>query len=168
MSIDIREYRDGDLESCRDLWRELTERHRDIYASPTIGGADPGQHFDTYLRRENLAGPWVVVDGTEVVGMGGLLLNGSEAEVEPVVVRSAYRSRGIGTRLLERLKAEAKARGVKQLSIRPVARNVEAIALFHRAGFSILGHLDMFLELGGGGEGRWQAGIEIHGHRFLY
>ena len=70
--------------------------------------------------------------------------------------------------LIEQLKAEAGARGVEYLSIRPVARNVEAIKCFHRAGFSLLGHIDMFLDLTKQSDEAWKDGIEIHGHAFRY
>ncbi len=42
--MDVRAYQREDYEACRELWRELTERHRDIYGDPTIGGAIPGAH----------------------------------------------------------------------------------------------------------------------------
>jgi hypothetical protein len=44
--MSIREYMPADLETCRELWPALTQRHRDIYANPSIGGADPGMEFD--------------------------------------------------------------------------------------------------------------------------
>jgi ribosomal protein S18 acetylase RimI-like enzyme len=168
VSATIREYESRDLERCRGLWRELTQRHRDIYASSSIGGDNPGDRFDEYLGTENLAGPWVAVEGSDVVGMAGLLVSGIEAEIEPVIVQTQFRSRGIGTELIDRLKTEARVRGVEYLSIRPVARNVEAIACFHRAGFSLLGHLDMFVRLTDSGDRKWKHGIEIHGHAFRY
>jgi hypothetical protein len=40
--VKIRNYRADDLAACRALWVELTEWHRQIYASPQIGGTDPG------------------------------------------------------------------------------------------------------------------------------
>jgi hypothetical protein len=36
----IRHFRSADLEACRALWVDLTERHREIYADETIGGPD--------------------------------------------------------------------------------------------------------------------------------
>ena len=168
MSVTIREYEPSDLEVGRDLWRDLTQRHRDIYDSPTIGGNDPGSQFDEYLEKTNLAGPWLAVEGSTVVGMAGLLLSGGEAELEPIVVRPSWRSRGIGTLLIEHVKAQARARGVRSLSIRPVARNVEAIACFHRAGFTTLGHLDLFLQLTDDDDSRWKSEIVIHGNEFRY
>ena len=168
MNVVIREYQDRDFESCRQLWSELTQRHRDIYSDQSIGGDDAGVHFERYLKKTNLAGPWVAEENSVVVGMAGLFVEGDEAEIEPIVVRAGFRSRGIGTLLLERLKAEAKARGVGYLSIRPVARNVEAIRCFHRAGFSLLGHIDMFLDLANESDQEWVEGVTIHGHAFRY
>jgi GNAT superfamily N-acetyltransferase len=147
VSLSIRPYQPSDLEVCRDLWRELTQRHRDIYEDPTIGGEDPGMAFDAYLENPHLAAVWVVEQEGVVVALSGLLLEGEEGEVEPIVVRSGERSKGIGRQLLEHAIDEAKLRGVRFLSIRPVARNIEAISLFHRAGFHALGHLDLTMDL---------------------
>ncbi len=168
MSILIRSYRPADLAACRELWRELTQRHRDIYNDSTIGGADPGLYFDQYLTRPNLGGVWVAEQDAAVVGLCGLLLDGTEGEIEPIVVSAARRSRGIGRRLLRHLIAEAKRRGLKFLNIRPVARNAEAITLFHRAGFRTLGHIQMFTDLRPAKKGKWRTGVDLHGNPFRY
>lgn len=168
MNFTIREYQDRDLESCKHLWRELTQHHRDIYLDQSIGGEDPGIYFERYLKKTNLAGPWVTEEGSTIVGMAGLLIDGEDAEIEPIVIRSEFRSRGVGSLLIEKLKTEAKERGVDYLSIRPVARNVEAIKCFHRAGFSLLGHIDMFIDLTEESDEGWKDGITIHGHAFRY
>jgi GNAT superfamily N-acetyltransferase len=167
VNTNLREYQDRDLADCQLLWLELTQRHRDIYSDQSIGANDPGIYFERYLRKANLAGLWVAEEGT-VVGMAGLLMDEHEAEIEPIVIRSEFRSRGVGTLLIEKLKAEAKKRGVEYLSIRPVARNVEAINCFHPAGFSLLGHIDMFLDLKEESSGDWKDGVTIHGQAFRY
>ena len=168
MNVTIREYQDQDLESCKQLWRQLTQRHRDIYFDQSIGGDDPGIYFERYLKKKNLAGPWVAEEELTIVGMAGLLIDDEEAEIEPIIIRSEFRSRGVGTLLIEQLKAEASARGIVYLSIRPVARNVEAIKCFHRAGFSLLGHIDMFIDLTEESDEGWKDGITIHGYAFRY
>ena len=65
---------------------------------------------------------------------------------------------------------EAARAGAVYLSIRPVARNAAAMACFHRVGFRLLGHIEMFRQLGeaetGGDRSRWQEGIAIHGLEF--
>src|SRR5688572_15588226 len=107
MNVTIREYHDRDLENCKQLWRQLTQRHRDIYFDQSIGGDDPGIYFGHYLKKTNLAGPWVAEEESMIIGMAGLLIDGEEAEIEPIVIRSEFRSRGVGTLLIEKLKAEA-------------------------------------------------------------
>jgi GNAT superfamily N-acetyltransferase len=166
--LTVRPYEPRDLEACRDLWRELTQRHRDIYDDQTIGGDDPGPYFDeTYLKLLNLAGVWIAEREGAVVALTGLLVNGDEAEVEPVVVTASLRSQGIGRQLIERMIEEARSRSIRFLSIRPVARNVEAIELFHEAGFRKLGHLDMFMHLGDD-ERSFKEGVTVHGRDFSY
>jgi GNAT superfamily N-acetyltransferase len=168
MTETIRPYRAQDLAAGRRLWRELTQRHREIYDDPSIGGDDPGAGLDEYLANPKLAGPWVTVREGEVVALGGLLIEGPQAEIEPVIVAPEHRSRGVGTRLIHFLVAEARTREVAVLSIRPVARNREAIACFYRAGFTLLGHLDMFLDLKSTGGRGWKRAIRIHDHEFGY
>jgi ribosomal protein S18 acetylase RimI-like enzyme len=85
-----------------------------------------------------------------------------------VVVKTGCRSRGLGTMLLEHVKVEAIAREVTHLSIRPVGRNVEALQCFHRAGFTILGRVDLFVELSEGREGKWKPGVTLHGREYRY
>lgn len=168
MTIIIREYQEGDLESCKLLWRELTQHHRDIYSDQSIGGDDPGIYFERYMQKATLAGLWIAEGDSIVIGMAGLLIDEGEAEIEPIVIHREFRSRGIGSLLLEKLKAEARKRSVEYLSIKPVARNVEAIQCFHRAGFSVLGHIDMFLDLSKEDDQGWKDGVTIHEHVFRY
>ena len=103
-----------------------------------------------------------------VVGLTGLLGDGDETEIEPVVVSAAHRARGIGRRLLEHMLAEARARGATSVSIRPVARNALAIRRFHAAGFRILGHIEMFQKLDPASDHGWKPGLDLHGHEFLF
>lgn len=161
----IREYHPSDLESCRRLWAELTEWHRRIYEDPTIGGSDPGEYFDRHLSEVGSENLWVAVEDGSVVGLTGLMGEGAEAEVEPIVVSEPHRNRGIGGILLEFAVAEARGRGVKYLSVRPVARNTGAIEFFHKRGFVNLGHIELFMDLYGGA---WREGPRLFGRAFRY
>jgi hypothetical protein len=52
MEYNVRPYRDDDREACRELWRELTQTHRDLYEDQSIGGeGDLGEYFDEHLNR---------------------------------------------------------------------------------------------------------------------
>jgi hypothetical protein len=57
--ITIRQYDLSDLEGCRALWVELTQRHREIYNDPTIGGDSPGLYFDKHLAQTGSKCLWV-------------------------------------------------------------------------------------------------------------
>ena len=97
----IRRYKPEDLESCRALWVELTEWHRHIYQSPSIGGPDPGRYFDEHLSRVGPEHVWVAQLDGRIVGMSGLIPSEAEAELEPLVVSESHRGLGIGRQLAE-------------------------------------------------------------------
>ena len=163
--VSIRPYQPPDYDACRQLWVELTERHRLIYDDPTIGGDDPGAAFDAYLATTARVESWVADAADGVVGLTGLFVDGDGGEVEPVVVAARVRSRGIGRQLVARAVEEARARHLENVSIRPVARNVEAMALFHELGFRAVGHVDLFMDLRGRAR---RPGIELHGLPYEY
>ena len=149
MSPSIREYRPSDLDRCRELWRSLTQRHRDIYDDPTLGGSDPGVEFDAHLTEPHLHRVWVAELTDRVLGFCGLLVRGDESELEPIVVDPSHRSHGIGALLAQRAIAESRRLGVKYVNVRPVARNLEAIRFFHRQGFRLLGRFELSVALEG-------------------
>jgi GNAT superfamily N-acetyltransferase len=150
------------------LWAELTEHHRRIYEDPSIGGTDPGDGFDGYLAAPERVASWVADLDGRVAGLTGLLDRGASGEVEPVVVTSALRRQGVGQLLIERVAAEAAARGYEYLVIRPVTRNVSAIRRFHDAGFQTLGgHVDLTMDLASRRHG-WLEGARLHGLDFRY
>ncbi len=164
----IRAYRSTDIDECRSLWVTLTQRHRELYADPTIGGSDPGLFFDAYLARVGPMRIWVAEQSGKVIGFVGLIVAGDDAEVEPLVVRSGCRGKGVGLALLRRVTEQARRLNVRYLGIRPVARNREAIALFHRAGFRKLGQIEMFTALSESARRGFNRRVELFGQRFGY
>jgi N-acetylglutamate synthase-like GNAT family acetyltransferase len=165
-AITIRRYRPEDLESCRVLWVELTKWHRHIYQSPDIGGSDPGRHFDEHLSRVSPEDIWVAEVGGQVVGLVGLILGENDAELDPLVVSTSYRGRGIGRQLAKAAIETARAAGVHQLTVRPVARNEQAIRFFHELGFDILGHIDLFMDFAPTDRQSWRSGERVAGKDF--
>jgi len=164
--VTIRPYRPADLESCRALWVELVQRHRHLYDDPSIGGKAPGLHFDRHLACVGPERVWVAEGEGKVLGMAALILDGDEAETDPIVVASTHRSQGIGQALLNRAVEEAKALGARYLHVRPVARNLAAISFYHRSGFRLLGRVELCMELQPSAPGTWKPGPELLGLSF--
>jgi ribosomal protein S18 acetylase RimI-like enzyme len=148
-ALRIREYATSDLERCRELWRALVQRHRDLYADPTIGGDEPGLELEAHLARADLSKLWVAEIDGRVVGLCGLLLEGEESALEPIVVDPAQRDRGVGAALARAAIEASRQLGMKFVNVRPVGRNVEAIRFFQRQGFRILGRLELSCQLRG-------------------
>jgi GNAT superfamily N-acetyltransferase len=168
MNVVIRDYEARDYDACRSLWVELTQHHRNIYEDPTIGGDDPGGGFDRYLENPRRRGTWVAEVKGSVVAFGGLLVHSEEGEVEPVVVSQPYRDKGIGTRLVEHVVEQARAKGVRFLYIRPVARNERAISLYVRLGFNALGGVELLQDLTSSYDRKWKPGIKIFDNELRY
>lgn len=164
----IRSYRSSDLASCRALWIEMTQRHRDIYEDPSIGGEDPGLEFDEHLARVGPDLTWVAESDDGIVGFVSLIHEGEEAEIEPIVVKPEVRGSGIGHQLVEYAVEQARELGVLCLSVKPVARNEEAISFFYDAGFRTLGHVQLFRWLGDTFPDQWKKGPELFGRQFDY
>jgi GNAT superfamily N-acetyltransferase len=143
----IRPYTDGDLAACRGLWAELTQHHRELYQDPSIGGEHPEMGFDDYRGRPDLAGTWVACREGRVAGMTGLLMNGDEGQIEPVIVTAELRGQGIGEALILHARNEAVAREARFLSLMPVARNTRAIQKFIALGFDTVGLIDLVQDL---------------------
>jgi GNAT superfamily N-acetyltransferase len=144
----------------------MTQRHRDIYDDPSIGGENPGSEFDEHLQRVGEKRVWVAVLADVVVGFAALVQEGEQAEVEPIVVSSKHRGQRIGERLLQHVTDKAKESGVLCLGMKPVARNEDAIRFFHGAGFRTIGHIHLFKWLGESTPGQWKPGPELFGLKF--
>lgn len=159
--VEIRNYQADDLAACRDLWVELTEWHRHIYDSPQIGGTDPGRKFDEHLERVGREQIWLATSGRDVVGLVGVIPGERASELEPIVVRERWRGRGIGRQLGEFVIGEARAAGLRQLLVSPVARNASAIRFFHGLGFDALGQLELVLDFRPPADQVWRPGARI-------
>jgi ribosomal protein S18 acetylase RimI-like enzyme len=164
----VRAYKHDDLERCRSLWAEMTQHHRDIYNDPSIGGEQPGLEFDAHLAKLGPDRVWVASIDEQVVGFTALIHSGEEAEIEPLAVSAEYRGQGMGKALVDHATGVAKELGVLCLSVKPVARNTDAIAFFHQAGFQTVGHIQLFKWLGPPMPDQWQPGLTILGRSFDY
>jgi ribosomal protein S18 acetylase RimI-like enzyme len=161
--VTVRTYRPTDHTAGRRLWAELTRRHQDMYGG---SGDDDGDGFEEYLTRLDLSGLWVAdhpEDG--VVGLVGLIMRGRAGEVEPVVVSTGHRGKGIGKTLLRHVAAEANKRGFVSLTISPESRNVEAIRCLHAAGYDVVSSIQLTLDLDRHTH-QWEDGLQLQGLQF--
>jgi ribosomal protein S18 acetylase RimI-like enzyme len=164
--VTVRPYRLDDLAACRALWVELVQHHRELYDDPTIGGPEPGLCFDRHRDRVGTGWVWVAEVNGAVVGMAALVVDGEEAEIDPLIVLARQRGQGIGRALLNHALEEAKRLGVRYLHVRPVARNLAAISFYYRSGFQLLGRVELFTELPSPAPSAWKPGPELFGLSF--
>jgi ribosomal-protein-alanine N-acetyltransferase len=75
-----------------------------------------------------------MADGA-LAGYAGLLVSGSEADVQTIGVRPASQRRGLGALMLRAVTAEAVHRGATSLLLEVRADNEPAIRLYTREGF---------------------------------
>jgi ribosomal protein S18 acetylase RimI-like enzyme len=158
LAVTIRKYQPADKEQCRSLWRELTQWHREIYEDPTIGGEHPEDHFDKHLADVGSNRLWVATHNSQVVGLIGLIVKGEEAEIEPLIVSKTHRRKGIGKQLIRTVVSETRSLRIKFLSVKPVARNTQAIKFFYRQGFKALGKIELCLDFC---EYSWKQGPQL-------
>jgi GNAT superfamily N-acetyltransferase len=83
-----------------------------------------------------------------------------------MVVAELYRGQGIGRQLAESVIARARANGLRQLEVRPVARNADALRFFHGLGFDVLGQLELLLDLVEPESEIWRSGERVAGRDF--
>ncbi|HUC57391.1 MAG TPA: ribosomal protein S18-alanine N-acetyltransferase [Streptosporangiaceae bacterium] len=81
----------------------------------------------------------VACDGGEIVGYGGLLGAGQQADVVTVAVAVGCWGHGIGSALLEALMEEARRRGCTEIFLEVRTDNARAQDLYRRHGFTRIG-----------------------------
>jgi len=147
--VTIRPYRPADHGACRGLWGQLVDHRNRLYGHRPAE-PDPSAGFEEYLTQLNLSGMWVAEDGTEgVVGFVGLMIEGRAGEVNPIVVTSARRGRGIGRAMLAKVVEEARRRGLAELSVAPPTRDRSALRALHTAGFATVSSVTVSYDLRG-------------------
>jgi len=143
--VTVRSYRPSDHSAGRRLWSELTNQHNEMYGEPAEDG---GEGFEEYLTRLDLSGLWVADHADDgVIGLVGLLIRERAGVVEPIVVTTLHRHKGVGRKLLRHVANEARRRSMTALTISPSSRNVDAIRSLHAAGYDVLSSVELTLDL---------------------
>jgi N-acetylglutamate synthase-like GNAT family acetyltransferase len=116
------------------------------------------------VGRTNL---WVATRKERVIGFAGLIRSGKDGEIEPVIVTHNQRNTRVGQLLVETIETVARHEKLRELTVRPVARNTSAIRFFHSLGFNTLGHIQLIMDLR---ENRtvWKKGPKLFQKSFRY
>ena len=85
-------------------------------------------------------------------GYGVLSAGAGEAHLLNICIREAYRTRGIGRRLLDQLFADARAAGARELFLEVRPSNTAAIRLYQTLGFTSVGLRRGYYQAEGGRE----------------
>jgi ribosomal-protein-alanine N-acetyltransferase len=126
--VPLREMRWWDVEALLPVEREL------------FGvAAWPAETFWSELAQKQTR--WFAVAESpagELLGYAGVMLGGSQADVQTLAVLPAAQGRGVGGRLLRALLARAAGSGASAVLLEVRADNAAAIALYGRHGFERL------------------------------
>ena len=113
------------------------------------GPYDPDQHHGFSIDRVFASGLLFFVaklDG-KAVGCGGIAFDDGYAELKRMYVRPTARGRGVAQAVLERLEAEARAKGFNRLTLETGDVQHAAIKVYERAGFTVCKPFGEYLSL---------------------
>ena len=82
---------------------------------------------------------WIARLGPELVGYMLLQRSGDDMELHTFAVKPKYRRQGIGAKLLEHMRDQARQKGVIRIHLKVRPSNYEAKALYEKFGFKIMG-----------------------------
>ncbi|MFA5105005.1 MAG: ribosomal protein S18-alanine N-acetyltransferase [Candidatus Margulisiibacteriota bacterium] len=95
------------------------------------------QTFFDELSAEN--GYYIVIkDNDRIMGYSGFRYVLDEAHITTLAVHHKFRKKGIGSKLIEQLIKDAKARGLKKLFLEVRQSNMPAQKIYKRLGFKVL------------------------------
>ena len=132
--ITLRMYRQGDGPALLGLFRDTIRRVNCRDYSPAQVAAWASEEIDTVAWVGRFAGRFVVVGE-----LGGLPVGFAELEsdghIDRVYVSADHQRRGVGSRMLGELEAEARRRGIGRLYSEV---SITARPLFEARGFAVL------------------------------
>lgn len=81
---------------------------------------------------------YLLREGGDVVGYGGVRTVYETAEVYNIAVKEAYRRKGYGSAVLQKLIEHATAQGANEVLLEVNEQNEAAVRLYKRQGFAVL------------------------------
>jgi GNAT superfamily N-acetyltransferase len=140
------------LDELEPLWKSLQEHHRSV--DPGLAGISPRSAEESWPRRRAKYVEWLrhpdafVLLAEEAAGPSGYALvsvhepaddthvTGERwAELQSLSVEPSKRRAGLGTRMMERIYEELRAKQIEELAIGVIATNQDALRFYERQGF---------------------------------
>lgn len=133
--MDIREMEKADLPQLAALYRQFWQEESDLVKMK--------QQFERLSRRNTHILLSAVEAGVLVGSVMGIVCEELYGDcrpflvVENMIVDKAYRQRGVGKALLQKLEKRAKARGCTQMILVTEAEREDACAFYEACGFQL-------------------------------
>jgi len=126
--ITIREFNRNDAKDIVKLHSESSENFEEEEIT---------EDFILNIANRNDFRLFVITLRGKVIGFIGVLfhINVGRAEIGPICIRSIYRGRGIGTRLLYHAMEFLRQRGIRRVIVRIKSENTRALMFFKKNGF---------------------------------
>lgn len=149
--MDIRRLREEDIEPLvADLWLPFAEEMAELDAHNELAGSvrEEARSYRRGLLADDDTVTFLAEDDASLVGYAvgaygespPVFARGPATNIEELYVRPERRKEGIGSELLDRLEAWARARGCERLTLSVNARNDDAIETYRARGFSVRRH----------------------------
>lgn len=132
--IEIRRAGDADVDGMVALLESIADEGRWIATETPLDRESRAKNVRAALAREDAA-LFVAVDGTNVVGRAGVYSQWPGLYDLGMFVAAPWRSKGLGSRLLEAVIAWARAAGAHKITLDVFPSNEAAIALYEKSGF---------------------------------
>ena len=147
MDISVRKATANDYSSLCELFDEVDALHRDnlphIFQKPS-GAAREQDYYSGLLADENVA-LLVAEAGEELVGFVHAIVRDAPtfpvfvprryAIVDSIVIKSGFKSHGIGRILMDKMQAWAIAKGATSIELNVYEFNHTAISFYEKSGF---------------------------------
>ncbi|MGH3477742.1 MAG: GNAT family N-acetyltransferase [Nocardioidaceae bacterium] len=126
-----------DADAIAQLLRVAFDAHRRNYPPKAWRSTTP-EPLEVMTRLEE--GPvWVACFGDRLVGTLSAIVKPDELHLRSLAVDPAARQNGVGARLLRAAYDEARARGMRSISLETAEFLAAAVSLYRRLGFEIRG-----------------------------